>query len=177
MTTLTTTTTTRRAADQRGGRPPQSRPRCQPPAPSSARYAGGSSLACRTQQLNKKGSHWRQQAAKDNIDDDDDNDPRRGKQTGWSSPAIAAKASTAGPLLRSIRGRIKSRVSDYTPSVSLSPLAMAFESVQDSMGTESAVAAIGRAMARHRIAVADLKRDTLSLAEAAEICDALSIKT
>ena len=76
-----------------------------------------------------------------------------------------------------IRGRIESRVSDYAASVSSSPSAMAFKSVRDSLGTESAVAAIGRAMARHRIAVADLKRDTLSLAEAAEICDALSIKT
>ena len=63
------------------------------------------------QQLNKKGCHWRQQAADDNVDDDD-NDPRRGEQTGRSSPAIVAKASTANPLLRSILGRIKSRVSD-----------------------------------------------------------------
>ncbi len=115
--------------------------------------------------------------ADDNVDDDDDNNPRRGKQMGRSSPAVTAKALIAGPLLRSIRGRIESCVSDYAASVLSLPLTMAFESVRDSLGTESAVAAIRRAMARHRIAVADLKRDTLSLAEAAEICDALSIKT
>jgi hypothetical protein len=177
MTTLATTTTTRRAADQRGGRAPRSRPRRRLPAPSSAQYAGGSSLACRTQQLNRKGCRWRQQAANDNVNDNDNNDPWRGEQAGRSSPAIAAKASTAGPLLCSIRRRIESRVSDYAASVSLLPLAMAFESVRDLLGTELAVAAIERAMVRHRIAVADLKRDTLSLAEATEICDALSIKT
>jgi hypothetical protein len=66
----------------------------------------------------------------------------------------SSRSSGTSDLLRSIGERIEESVSDYGVSVSSSPSAIAFASVGCSLGSPSAVAAFGRAMARHGIVVA-----------------------
>ena len=67
----------------------------------------------------------------------------------------ASSRSEASDLLRSIDRRIEASVSDYGVSISASPSAIAFASARGVLGSPSAVAAFGRAMARHGIVVVD----------------------
>jgi hypothetical protein len=68
-------------------------------------------------------------------------------------PHSASSRSEASDLLQLIVRRIEARVSDYGVFVLASPSTIAFVSVWGSLGSQSAVAASGRAMERHGIIV------------------------
>ena len=65
----------------------------------------------------------------------------------------SSSRSEASDLLQSIVRRIEARVLDYGVFILASPSAIAFASVWGSLGSQSAVAASGRAMERHGIIV------------------------
>jgi hypothetical protein len=69
------------------------------------------------------------------------------------TPHNALSRSEASDLLRSIDRRIEARVSEYGIFILASPLTIAFASMWGSLGSQSAVAAFGRAMERHGIIV------------------------